>query len=401
MSDDDGDDLYIDESASAPPARSTPTMSLTSMGMWANMGVKMTGKGRIAKKPGPKPLDATARKRPRGSTREMANLASPAELCAGKRSRRPATTTPRIIIEEEIAEAAQVAAEIAKEQEAAEDQAAAAAWARESIGTRDGDAAVLAAKKRQSMRASRRAASAVTNEARVETINRLSAISRELFDDEFGWDAKKLIVARTYWGMRKVMLQQHGLVHHGAIRISEEAAALAGGVSVDTARNWMVDFENKDGAFSRCFWGLNCKVIGHLADADHQIEAREWALANLGHRRGSRNKTALDFLVALHDIIGEDYDPEAPAISLSAATVYLHEICGAERQKVKTGRTFADNHGADYVQNCQRPAFLSLYQQIYDRGPNFIQGANGTFFDKDLVDSLYDSGLLNKVHAKP
>ena len=120
MSDDDGDDLYIDESASAPPARSTPTMSLTSMGMWANMGVKMTGKGRIAKKPGPKPLDATARKRPRGSTREMANLASPAELCTGKRSRRPATTTPRIIIEDEIAEAAQVAAEIAKEQDRGE-----------------------------------------------------------------------------------------------------------------------------------------------------------------------------------------------------------------------------------------------------------------------------------------
>ena len=86
------------------------------MGMWANMGVKMTGKGRIAKKPGPKPPDATARKRPRGSTREMANLGSPAELYAGKRSRRPATTTPRIIIEEESAEAAQVAAGIAQEQ---------------------------------------------------------------------------------------------------------------------------------------------------------------------------------------------------------------------------------------------------------------------------------------------
>ena len=134
MSDDDGDDLYVDESASAPPARSTPTMGLTSMDMWANMGVKMTGKGRIAKKPGPEPLDATARKRPRGSTREMANLGSPAEFYAGKHSRRPATITPHIIIEEEIAEAAQVAADIAQEQEAAEDQAAAAAaWARESI----------------------------------------------------------------------------------------------------------------------------------------------------------------------------------------------------------------------------------------------------------------------------
>ena len=200
MSDDDGDDLYIDESASAPPARSTPTMSLTStsMGMWADMGVKMTGKGRIAKKPGPKSLDATARKRPRGSTREMANLGAPAELHAGKRSRRPATTTPRIIIEEdsEIAEAAQVAAGIAQEQEAAEDQAAAAAWARESIGTRDGDAAVLAAKKRQSMRASRRAASAVTNEARVETINRLSAISRELAEPD--WGSTKSAIAELY-----------------------------------------------------------------------------------------------------------------------------------------------------------------------------------------------------------
>ena len=132
----------------------------------------------------------------------MANPGSPAELDAGKRSRRPVTTTPRIIIEEEVAEAAQVTAGIAQEQEAAEDQAAAAAWARESIGTRDGDAAVLAAKERHRKRASHRAASAVTNEVRVETINRLSAIPRDVFDDEFGWDAKKA----TYWDDRPDLL---------------------------------------------------------------------------------------------------------------------------------------------------------------------------------------------------
>ena len=133
---------------------------------------------------------------------------------------------------------------------------------------------------------------------------------------------------------------------------------------------------------------------------------RTWVIDNMGHRKAERNKMNPDFNKALHEHLSLPWDPDPKklTISLSQSLSALHRFVGAQYTQVKLGCIHTDNHGADHVTNHQRPAFLSLYKQFYDRGPNFVKVRTGwilvEWLDKDEVPDLMSSGMLDELWCR-
>lgn len=182
---------------------------------------------------------------------------------------------------------------------------------------------------------------------------------------------------------------------------SLQASAVAANVGERTVERWMVDFRNNEGWFSPSRWGTNTKVPSLLGDVETQLWTRSWIIENMGLRSGCKNKTADDYAKAVHKKLGLEWHDEVELriVKPSAILAALHKA-GAEYSPVGCGNTFHDSHGADHVAKVQRPLFLKLYQQFYDRGPNFVRLPDGTYKDKDLIDNLYESGLLDHAECQ-
>lgn len=109
----------------------------------------------------------------------------------------------------------------------------------------------------------------------------------------------------------------------------------------------------------------------------------------MGHRKGVRNKTNEDFNKAVHDYLGIEFetDHKLRLIKRGASLALLHK-CGAKYVEHKTGVTFHDAHGADHVAKNQRPTFLDMYKQLYERGPNYVVVSGHDsyqYVDKDSI----------------
>ena len=133
---------------------------------------------------------------------------------------------------------------------------------------------------------------------------------------------------------------------------------------------------------------------------------RAWVIDNMGHRKGVKNKMNPDFNRALHEHLELPWDPDPKklTISLGQSLSALHRFVGAEHRSVKLGSIHTDNHGADHVVKLQRPTFLDLYLQIYNRGPNFDKVRTGWFLDEwldeDEIPDLMSSTLLDQPECR-
>ena len=210
------------------------------------------------------------------------------------------------------------------------------------------------------------------------------ALANESFEEQFIWSEKKVIAVRSYFAARKTGL---------SVIDAANIAAIASHSDERSVRSYVADFENNNGWFSPSVWGTNTKTPSLMADVEHRLWARQWVIANMGHKSNGPNKRAIDFQRAAHDHFGYEYDPVSPVISLRCATAWLHTVVGAE---VKKG-TFVDDHGKDHVVE-QRSKFIQWYGEVYARGPNFVL-VNDKLIDKDRVKNLLKSGLTAAEHC--
>ena len=188
----------------------------------------------------------------------------------------------------------------------------------------------------------------------------------------FSYEERQLIAAQAYHSERLAIAQQNRSMA-GSVTPATNVAARAAFVCSRTAENWMHDHANNNGWFSTSNWGAFPKMASLVGDIETKHWAREWVVKNMGHKSGKKNKVTRDFQEALHGYLGLEYSKANPTICESACRSLLKCVeVGARWTVVKQGYTHNDNHGADHVVFGQRPAFLSLYQQLYDRGPNFL-----------------------------
>ena len=218
-------------------------------------------------------------------------------------------------------------------------------------------------------------------------------LAEQAFLDAFSHEERRLIMARAYWAIAADLAEQQGSTS-GVLQSANLAGALASAKSASTVNEHMTDWRNNGGWFSPLMWGKNVKLASMVGDVETCQWARDWIIRNMGHVKGQKNKTNQDFNRALHDHLGIEFheDHKLRLIKCNASLALLHK-CGAEYVEHKAGSTFHDAHGADHVALKQRPAFLSLYAQLYARGPNFLQigdGADKKYVDKDSVPNCYD-----------
>lgn len=169
--------------------------------------------------------------------------------------------------------------------------------------------------------------------------NEMLALADESFDEQFIWSEQKVIAVRSYFAALKCEL---------SVMEASKIAAIASHTDERSVRSYVADFENNNGWFSPSVWGTNTKTPSLMADVEHRLWARQWVIANMGHRNNAPNKRAIDFQRAAHEHFEYDFDPVSPVISLRCATAWLHTVVGAEFAQVKKG-TFVDGHGKDHV----------------------------------------------------
>ena len=138
-----------------------------------------------------------------------------------------------------------------------------------------------------------------------------------------------------------------------------------------------------------------------LTAEDVQLECQSW-IAKHSPKKGEPNFTALDFK---HYLIGDSrLDPattgylnspgpngEPPicncdqsAITERTANAYLHWL-GADYRALKRG-TFSDHH-EDFAED-RVSRFLPKEAEVFSRGPNFWQDANGEWKSVDLIEDM-------------
>ena len=232
-------------------------------------------------------------------------------------------------------------------------------------------------------------------QAMMEALEKRALLVQAEFEKSFSRDELKLIAAQAYYSERLAVAKHCGTLHGSstpAILIAARAACAAPA----TARNWLNDHVNIEGFFSPSNWGAFPKLASLCGDISVKRWARAWVIDNMGHRLGKKNKTAKDFNEALHGHLGFVWDPKNPTVGDSAARAILksNEV-GARWTEVKQGSTHNDSHGKDHVVYGQRPAFLDLYRQLYDKGPNFFKIGDG-FVDKDDIIGTRDLYNNNK-----
>ena len=229
-----------------------------------------------------------------------------------------------------------------------------------------------------------RAAQLANEAARIEAFCENARKATEAFENTFSHEDRRLIMARAYWETAATLAEQSGS-SYGVQRQATVAGSLASAKAESTVYENMCDWRNNGGWFSPSQWGRNTKLASIIGDIDTVRWAREWVLSNMGHRKGAKNRTNEEFNRALHEHLGVEFivDPKLRLIKPGCSLALLHKT-GAKWTEHKTGVTFHDSHGADHVANKQRPTFLSLYAQLYARGPNFIQVDN-SYIDKDTV----------------
>ena len=243
------------------------------------------------------------------------------------------------------------------------------------------------AARKQSFRAMHRA-----DEAAKITAYRANAIkAQEQFDGMFSHDEKKVIMAHSFWKVATDKAEEQRSTS-GCLKHASLFDGVACGKSLSTVHDHMTDWRNNGGWFSESLWGKNTKMASLLGDVDVISWARSWVIDNMGHVKGRPNKKNADFNLALHGHLGlEFYADVKQRIIKPGASLALLKKTGARWTEHKTGQTFHDSHGADHVANGQRPAFLSLYAQLYARGPNFVRVPGSTaYVDKDTIPNCRD-----------
>ena len=209
----------------------------------------------------------------------------------------------------------------------------------------------------------------------------------------FTWEERKLIAAAAYHAEKLALAEKWGSLS-GTQTLAVNVAAHAAHVAHSTAYNWINDYTNNKGHFLPSFWGAFPKLASVVGNISTKTWAHAWVINNMGHKTAKKNKVCRDFNEALHKYLGLVWDAKNPTICDGAARRLLKST-GARWTEVKQGNTHTDSHGKDHVVNGQRPAFLSLYLQLYLRGPNFLKVA-GSFIDKDALIGTSDLYNCNK-----
>ena len=244
---------------------------------------------------------------------------------------------------------------------------------------------------RKRKRLQRKEAMATDYAAKLEGIRANMDKAIQDFESRFDWEDRKAMMAARYWTeAHQYAVSNDSLCFKGS---DVHEASKAAFVSESCVKNWSCNWASNGGKFSASEWGSNWKVAGRLADVETKHWMREWVIKNMGHKRGKKNAKNPQFNKAIHDHLGLAYDPENLVISLSSSLKALNNDVGACCMPVKKGSIHHDNHGADHVQLNQKPKFLDLYRQIYNRGPNFVV-VNGKYIDKDRIPDLMASKLL-------
>jgi hypothetical protein len=225
-------------------------------------------------------------------------------------------------------------------------------------------------------------------------IQEMAVKAQQDFDESFTWDEWRLIAARAYWSSVAAHVEAHG-THIGALAQSELAAEAAAGVKSRCVQRWMYDYEANGGQFSESLWGKNTKTPSLLGDIETRQWIRDYIIKLMGHKKGKKNLVAMDFSKDLHAHLGLPWGEEPMDQSIKSTAIYsaLH-AAGGQYMEIKQGSTFHDNHGAEDVVNRQRPRFLQMYEMFYACGPNYVF-KDGHMVDKDTVENLHDSGLLD------
>ena len=229
-------------------------------------------------------------------------------------------------------------------------------------------------------------------------IREMAQKAQQDFDESFTWEERKLIAARAYWSSAQAHVEACG-THIGALEQSELAAEAAAGVNSRSVQRWMYNYEANGGRFSESLWGKNTKTPSLLADIETRQWIRQYIIKLMGHKKGKKNLVAMDFSRDLHQHLGLPWGESPVDQTIKSTAIYsaLHEA-GGQYMETKQGSTFHDNHGADDVVNRQRPRFLEMYNMFYACGPNYVI-KDGGMVDKDTVDNLYDSGLLDAAEC--
>ena len=238
-----------------------------------------------------------------------------------------------------------------------------------------------------------RALHRANEEAKIQAFRSYADQAQEAFEDAFSHEERRIIMARAYWATVADIAEQQGSTS-GVMQHGNAAGALASSKSVSTVNEHMTDWRNNGGWFSPLLWGKNVKLASMCGDIETVEWARDWIIRNMGHRKGEKNRTNEDFNRALHEHLGLEFeeDHKLRLIKRDASLALLHK-CGAKYVEHKAGVTFHDAHGKDHVALKQRPAYLSLYAQLYARGPNFLQigeGVDKRYVDKDSVPNCFE-----------
>jgi hypothetical protein len=221
------------------------------------------------------------------------------------------------------------------------------------------------------------------------------------FELRFDWEDRKVMLAAGYWTEKHDLSVSQGRTK-GTTMAGLAVGASSARVSRATAEQWMTDWHNNEGFFSASLWGANTKTASILGDVDTRQWVRAWVIQHMGHKSGKKNLTNIDFNKAVHEEFSLPYDAKKRVISLEQTRLMLIKA-GARYLPVKQGNVHHDNHGADHVVKYQRPAFLDLHRQLYNRGPNFVQVGStfdGKYVDKDLIPDLEASGLLESPYCR-